>query len=251
MRFEDAGGLAVLLVRPGMLVLATPFLGAISAPAILRVGLTGLLGVLLAPVVALPQSISAAALAAIILREVAVGLSIALAIRILVFGAEFAGQLAGYSIGLSIGSLIDPQSGVRNNTLAILYANLVIIVAFAGNVHHRLISALADSYAAVPVGLGGIDPTLGGHIASMLGLVFVIGVRIAAPVVIVLLVVELGLGLVGRVAPALNVMMSGAPIRLAVGLLVVAAGVTSIPQVVNHYAPIVFDLAARTAASFR
>jgi len=250
-RLEDVGGIAVLLVRPGMLVIATPFLGAVSAPPILRVGLTVLIGLLLAPVVALPSTLPAAALAAVILREVAIGLSIALAIRILVFGAEFAGQLAGYSIGLSIGSLIDPQSGVRNNTLAILYANLVIIIAFAGNVHHRLLTALADSYAAVPVGAGGIDPALGGHIASMLGLVFVIGVRIAAPVVIVLLVVELGLGLVGRVAPALNVMMSGAPIRLAVGLFVVAAAVATIPQVVNHYAPIVFDLAAQTAGSFR
>ena len=57
----------------------------------------------------------------------------------------------------------------------------------------------------------------------MLGLVFVLGVRIAAPVVVVLLLVELALGLLARVAPSLNVMIAGAPVRLAVGLLVVAA----------------------------
>jgi flagellar biosynthetic protein FliR len=147
--------------------------------------------------------------------------------------------------------LIDPQSGVRNNTLAILYANLIVLVGFAGNVHHRLITALADSYATLPIGLGSVDANLGGHVASMLGLVFVIGVRLAAPVIVVLLVVELALGLVGRVAPSLNVMMSGAPLRLAIGLLVVAATVSAVPQVVNHYFPRALELAAATAQSFR
>ena len=96
-----------------------------------------------------------------------------------------------------------------------------------------------------------MDPNLGTHVASMLGFVFVIGVRLAAPVIAVLLVVELALGLVGRVAPSLNVMMSGAPVRLAVGLLVVAASIAAVPQVVNHYFPRALELAAATAQSFR
>jgi flagellar biosynthetic protein FliR len=251
MQLADVGGLAILLVRPGMLVIATPFFGAVSAPPILRVGLTVLIALMLAPVIAMPAALPPAVLVAAILREVAIGLSLGLAIRVLVFGAEFAGQFAGYAIGLSAGSLIDPQSGVRNNTLAILYANLIVLVGFAGNVHHRLLTALADSYAALPIGLGGVDANLGGHVASMLGFVFVIGVRLAAPVIVVLLVVELALGLVGRVAPSLNVMMSGAPLRLAIGLLVVAATVSAVPQVVNHYFPRALELAAATAQSFR
>ena len=251
MTLADAGGIAILLVRPGMLVMATPFFGAVSAPATLRIGLTVLIGLMLAPVVVLPASLPPAVLVAAILREVAIGLSLAFAIRVLMAGAEFAGQFAGYSIGLSVGSLIDPQSGVRNNTLAILYGNLIVLVGFATNAHHQLIKALADSYAALPVGIGGVDPTLSGHIASLLGLVFVIGLRLAAPVVVVLLVVELALGLVARVAPSLNVMMSGAPIRLAVGLLVLAATVSAVPQVFSHYFPQALELAAATAQSFR
>jgi flagellar biosynthetic protein FliR len=220
--FADVAGIAILLVRPGMLVIATPFLGAVSAPAVLRVGLTLLVALTLAPVVAVPANLSAAVLAGVLLREVAIGLSLALAIRVLVFGAEFAGHFAGYSIGLSMGSLIDPQTGVRNNLFALLYGNLAVLTVFATNTHHRLLSALVDSYAAVPVGLGAVNPSLVDSVARMLGLVFVIGVRIAAPIIVVLLVVELALGLAGRVAPALNVMMSGAPIRLAIGLLVAA-----------------------------
>lgn len=249
--FNDIAGLAILLVRPGMLVIATPFLGAIAAPAIMRIGLTVLIALTLAPVVSVPASLPAAALALVMLREFAIGLSLALAIRVLIFGAEFAGNFAGYSIGLSMGSLIDPQSGVRNNVFALLYGNVAVLTVFATNAHHRLIAALADSYLALPVGLGTLDPSLGGQVARMLGLVFVIGVRIAAPVVIVLLVVELALGLAGRVAPALNVMMSGAPVRLAIGLLVAAATVQTIPTIIGRYVPVVLTLAADTARAFR
>jgi len=251
MNFPDLAGLAVLLVRPGMLVVATPFLGAVSAPAITRIGLTVLIALTIAPMVPVPANLSLAGVAAAVLREAAIGLALAMAIRVLVFGAEFAGHFAGYSIGLSIGSLIDPQTGVRNNIFAVLYTNLAIVTIFLTNAHHRLLEALFDSYRAAPIGLGGVDPSLGGHVAHMLGLVFVIGVRIAAPVVVVLMVVELALGLIARVAPALNVMISGAPIRLAVGLLVAAATVTVLPQVVSRYVPTALKLAADTVQAFR
>jgi flagellar biosynthetic protein FliR len=247
----DVAGLAILLVRPGMLVIATPFLGAVSAPTITRVGLTVLIAVTMAPLVAVPADLPLAGLAAVLIREVAIGLALALAIRVLVFGAEFAGHFAGYSIGLSMGSLIDPQTGVRNDLLALLYGNIAVLTVLATNTHHRLLSALVDSYTAAPVGLGGIDPSMGAQVARMLGMVFVIGVRIAAPLVVVLLVVELAIGLAGRVAPALTVMMSGAPIRLAIGLFVAAATVEMIPTVIERYVPMAFNLAADTVRTFR
>jgi flagellar biosynthetic protein FliR len=248
---ETLGGMAVLLVRPGLLVIGTPFLGGLHAPVPMRIGITVLLAIVLAPLVTLPAVVSASTLVAVLSREVAIGLALALGIRVLVFGAELAGHLSGYQLGLSMGALIDPQTGVRNTLLAVLYANVAILVMFATNAHHALIRALADSYAALPVGAGGVDASMVAGIAELLGLVFIIGVRIAAPVIVVLLIVELALGIVARVAPALNVMMSGAPLRLLVGLLVVAATVTAMPALITRYVPQVLSLAAETARAFR
>jgi flagellar biosynthetic protein FliR len=205
----------------------------------------------LAPFVTVPQALPAAGLAVVVMREIAIGLALALAIRVLIVGAEFAGHFSGYQVGLSIGSLIDPQTGVRNNVLAILYANVAILICLATNAHHLLLRALADSYQALPIGLGGVDAGLAGNVSRMLGLIFVLGMRIAAPVVVVLLLVEIALGLLARVAPTLNVMIAGAPIRLAVGLLIVAATVTALPPLIGRYAPIAIELAASTARAFR
>lgn len=249
--FAAVAGLSMLLVRPGMLVLATPFFGSVNAPATVRVGLTVLLAVLLAPIVTVPASASATVLVASLLREMAIGLALALAIRGLIAGAEFAGHYTGLQVGLSMGSLIDPQTGVRNNIVALLYGSLAVIICFFLNLHHALLRALVESYELLPIGLGGVSPSLAESVAELFGMIIVLGVRIAAPVVVVLLLVEVALGLLARVAPALNVMIAGLPVRMAVGLLVVAATVSVLPLLLGRYAPTAIDLARALSGAFR
>lgn len=249
--FDLAAGLALLLVRPGMIVMATPFFGALNAPVQVRAGLTLLLAVLMAISAPVPASLPAAGLAVVILREVAIGLAIAMAVRVIIAAAEFAGHFIGYQIGLSLGSVIDPQSGVRNNVLALLYANVVVVLCLATNVHHTVIRALADSYTALPIGIGAIGDTMATSVARLLGLVFTLGLRIAAPVVAVLVLVEFALGLLARVAPSLNVIVAGAPVRIIAGLLVLAASLVGLPALLSRYVPTAFDLAAGLAAAFR
>ena len=251
MTLASLAALVLLVVRPGIIVLATPLFGAGHAPAIMRIGVIILVAWILAPLVALPETLSAGAVTMVVLREVAIGLALSLAIRIFVAAGELAGHFSGYQIGLSLGSLIDPLTGVRNNILAILYANVVIIICFASNAHHALLRALVDSYAALPVGLGAIGDGLAGSVATVLGLVFVIGVRMAAPVIVVLLVVELALGLLARVAPSLNVITAGAPVRVVAGLLVIAASLGALPGLMARYMPAAFQAAAGTAGAFR
>jgi flagellar biosynthetic protein FliR len=252
MTLASIAAVALLLVRPGMLVMTTPLFGAVHAPAHMRLGLTVLIAIVLAPLVSLPVSLGTGALTLVILREFAIGLALGLAIRVLIAAAEFAGHFAGYQIGLSLGSLIDPQTGVRNNVLAILYANLATVICLASNAHHALLRALVDSYAALPVGVGaGIGPNLATSVASLLGTIFVLGVRIAAPVVVVLLVVELALGLIARVAPSLNVMTAGTPIRVIAGLLVMAASLSVLPGLLGRAVPATLQAGAGTAEAFR
>jgi flagellar biosynthetic protein FliR len=150
-----------------------------------------------------------------------------------------------------MGALIDPQSGVRNDVLAVLYTSLAVIICFTTNAHHLVLRALADSYNALPIGLGAIGGSLAGTISQLLGLVFLMGVRLALPVILVLQLVELALALLGRVAPSLNVMVAGAPVRVIVGLLAVAGALGALPPLINRYMPDALALAAELARAFR
>jgi flagellar biosynthetic protein FliR len=242
---------ALLLVRPGMLLMLAPGIGGASVPSPAKVALTVLTALVLFPSVAIPRGDGNAILTAIIAREVVIGLSIAFVLRALVAGAEFAGHLSGYQIGFSYGATIDPQNGVQNTVLAALYGMLATLGFLAINGHHMLLRALAASYTGLPIGMGQVNASLLTSVRDILGLVFTVGVRLAAPIVIVLLIVEIAVGLVSRTSPSLNFLIVGYPLRLVVGLVVLAAVVGTIPQVTNALVESALMMAARTAAAFR
>jgi flagellar biosynthetic protein FliR len=198
-----------------------------------------------------PDVSSDVTLTAVIAREAAIGLALAFVLRVLVAAAEFAGHLSGFQIGFSYGATIDPQSGVSNTTLAILYGSLATLGILAVNGHHMILRALAASYAGVPIGGGAIAASLPVAVRDLLGLLFVVGARLAAPIVIVLLLVELVVGLIARSSPSLSFMVIGYPIRLAVGLTVVAALVGVVPSVINSMLEQTVALSARLALAFR
>jgi flagellar biosynthetic protein FliR len=249
--FEPIARVGLLLVRPGSLIMTAPAFGETFAPAQIRIGMTMLLAVTLAPVVTVPEVPSAIGLSVVIAREMAIGFAFALAMRALIAGAELAGQVSGVQLMLSYGSVVNPQGGVRNNVIGNLYANLALFTFFLINGPHVFIRSLAVSYQRVPIGGGGIDASIVRSVMELLGIVFALGVRLAAPLIVVMLVVELATGLVARTAPAINLMVLSTPLRLIVGLLTIAALVPVIPPIITRFAALVAELGVRTAGAFR
>jgi len=251
MDFDTWARFGILLVRPGALVITTPLLGTPFAPTTVRIGLTVLLALVAAPVTAVPDMTSAATMTAVVLRESAVGMALGLSVRIIVAAVEGAGHLAGHQVGLSYGAMIDPQSGVRNSTLAVLYSSLAIVICFLVGAHHDLIRAWLGSYAALPIGAGSVSATMGTVVAQSLAAVFAGALRLAAPVIAVLMIVEVMMGLMSRAAPSLNLLTVAAPLRLPIGLLVVAASLAAMPSLVARMWPHALQLAAAAAEAFR
>ena len=221
----------------------------------MRAGLTMLIAMILSPLVPAPADVATGALVYIVGREVMIGLSLSMGVRLIVFATEAAGQLLGYQLGLSYGSIVDPQSGVRNTVLSSLYSNLAIVLAFADERHAPRDPPRRDRVVcgALPIGLGEIpaastrrsSPRPRGCSASSPRPLAVRGSprrsrRGAARDLEVLL------GLMARLAPSFNIMVVGAPARLVVGLLVVAATLLSLPPLVVRPSPITLDLATPT-----
>ena len=237
MDFAPVARFGILLVRPGALLLTVPGFSGATIPAMARIGLTVLLAAALAPAVPLPQGPDA-------------GVVLVLA-RALIAGAELAGHICSQQIGFSYGATIDPVGGTRNAALASLYGLLATFTWLAMDGHHLLFRALHASYTALPIGGGGIDASLVASVREVLALVFVTGVRLAAPVVAVILLVEVALGIISRSAPALNFFVIGYPVRLIVGLAVVAVTIGTVPGVTRALVERVVTAAAGMAAAFR
>lgn len=249
--YDLALRLGLLLARPGALIMTAPGLGGRFVPAQVRIGLTLLLAFILMPLIEVPRISSLAGLSAIVLRELAIGLALALAVRALITGAELAGHLTGAQMMLSYGSVIDPQGGVRNTVMSSLYGNLTLLTFFIVGGHHMLLRGLASSYASVPIGMSGVDASLARSVTELLGVVFVVGLRLAAPLIVVMLIVELAAGLIARAAPAINPMAQATPFRVIVGLLVVSAMVPLVPGLVSKAVPLLSEWGLRMAQAFR
>jgi flagellar biosynthetic protein FliR len=250
MDFAAVSRFGILLVRPGALMLAAPGFGGLSVPLLARIALTVLLALAMAPTVQIAGGPDAG-LAVVLLREVGIGLALGLTARALIAGAEFAGHLCSQQIGFSYAATIDPEGGVRNAALASLYGLLATFTWLAIDGHHLLLKALHASYAGLPIGAGALDASLLASLREVFALVFVTGVRLAAPVVAVILLVEVALGLISRTAPALNFFVVGYPIRLVIGLAVVAITLSSIPSVTRSLAERVIETALSLAGAFR
>jgi flagellar biosynthetic protein FliR len=244
--------IGLVLVRSGVVVMTLPLFGSVYAPPTVKVGLVLLLSLALAPLVTVPGGLTTASLVMIIAREVGIGVALSMAVRLLLAGAELGGHLVGLQMGFSYVSVIDPSSGARNQMMSTLYANMTIMALFATNGHHAVLRALANSYRTLPVAVAaGVSADLVQASARMLGLVLVLGVQLAAPIVTALILVEVALGVLSRSVPALNVGSIGYSVRLVVGLLMLGSALAAIPTVTNGLLREAFDVSEQAARALR
>ena len=249
--FSPVAGFGLLLVRPAMLVMVAPGIGGAFVPPQAKVALAVFLALTLVSSVSLPSGPGPAGLAVMVGREILIGLSLGFVVRALIAAAELGGQLSAFQIGFSYAATVDPSTGVRNDLLATLYGMLAVLTFLGINGHHTLLRALSASYAGMPIGTGDIDGSILVAVRQILALVFTVGVRLAAPIVIVVLVVELAIGLISRTAPSLSAMVVGFPLRIVVGLALLAALISTIPAVIASVVERAVALALQAAAVFR
>ncbi len=194
------------------MVITAPVFSLPVIPKQLRLMLAAVLALVIAPTqwnakLALPDNL--AAIGAAVGGELLIGLILGLGAAILLAGVQVAGQVIGQMSGLSLGDVLSPGSDDE----VPLAANLLYLVALAifltiGG-HRLLVSALMETYVAVPIGHAALPESLGTLIPNLLSESFSLAVRGAAPAMIALLLSSLVLGLVSRTLPQLNILSLG------------------------------------------
>ena len=159
----------------------------------------------------------------ILLKEVLTGL--ALGYLTLLFFSLFinAGQLIDISAGLNISTIFDPHSGYQVTYWGQFYYLLAVVFYLTVNGHHIFLKALAESYRAIPLGSGLFGQAAAEGLLRIFADILVISFQIVAPVVIILMLVDIALGLVDKTVPQVQVFIEGIPLKIALALLLVAA----------------------------
>lgn len=222
----------LLFARLGTLLMLLPALGEQTIPARMRLTFALVFSIVLYPLIVPmlgPVPVTIAGLAAAYGHEFAVGFIIGGLIRLLLAGAQVAGAVIAYQMGLSMAQTADPtQGGVQGAIVGNFLAFTGVALIFATDMHHMLLAGVYESYAYFPPDA----PLMLGDAADMavrfVSGAFVVGVQMAAPLLVFGLVFYLGLGILGRLMPQIQVFFMAMPANIVVGLILFAALLTLI-----------------------
>ncbi len=223
----------LILMRVTSILFFMPALGTRNIPAISKIGLSIMISLILLPLVKIdtqnfPQE--TIALLIFLLKEILLGMVLGLSIKFILAGVQAGGHLAGFNLGFTMAQIVDPQSGFQETVLTQLYFLLSTLLFFAIDGHHWFIQALSRSLEIVPPGEFFLKGELGENLLRLSGAIFIIAVKIAGPILVVLFIVQMGLGILAKAAPQINIMMMSFPLIIVVGLLISALSIVLIME---------------------
>lgn len=223
MQLEDGmlAAFGLYLLRTSALVLAAPLIGAASGFSGFRLGLIGVLTLVMylsggIPLDTSPDVLTYALLAA---RELLVGLSLAFVLHLVVMAVQVAGHLIGHEMAFNMSSQADPVTGVSVPLIAFFYETVFMLILLSVNGHLWLVRALAESYDRAPVGDMNLNAELGPFTLNLFGELFAAGMTFAAPVFVLLGLVSVLLALLTKAVPQINIMEFGFSLRIGTGFL--------------------------------
>jgi flagellar biosynthetic protein FliR len=156
----------------------------------------------------------------LLLREVVVGLILAFTTQIIFAAVEFCGQIIGMQMGFTISQILDPTLGNQAQIMSVLQTLFATLIFLSMNVHHLFIRAIVDSFGIIPIGGWHLNGEIVTFLVQKTSDIFIIGVRLAAPVMVTLLLASVALGIMARAFPQMNIFMISLPLNVAIGFIV-------------------------------
>ncbi len=214
-------GFLLTLIRVSLLVFMLPFYGGDYAPIQVKAALCLVLTLCLWPEIGFSgEAFPAhpANIALMIFGELLLGIFFGLILNIIFAGIQFGGEVIGFQMGFTMITMADPagSGGQVVITSYLMYmVSLMIFLALDGHLH--LLYALTESFGMVPPGRLIVDPRLTSDLLAFSGSLFAMAFKIAGPIIAMLFLVELGLALMAKVAPQLNLLMIGMPLKIGLG----------------------------------
>ncbi len=245
-----AGGQATLLflvmLRCIGLVFTAPIYGHHSVPTLVKFGFAAALTVALAKGAGTTAGTMPVLLAAPI--ELIIGLSLGFILSMSFEAVELAGRVISIQLGLSLASVFSPTEEEASTAIDPFFSVLAGLLFLAMGLHLAVIQALANSFVVYPVG-GGWPADLALTAAQTIALSLELGARVALPIALVLLLVELSVALLARAIPQINVFILGLPLKMLVGIAVLAVAMPTLVAGAASIYRFVFQAASGGAVS--
>ncbi len=219
---QNQAAFLFILVRVAAFLAAVPLIGGAGVPTMIKVMIVLSMTLMLFQVLELKpeKSLNLVTLTTGVLGEVLIGLILSLGVNFLFAAVEIGSEIAGMQMGFGSANLFDPISNRQASLIARLEGLVAMLVFLSINGHFIVFENLTLSFELLPS--FGFYPS-GLSIEYLMHLVskmFLLGLKIAAPVIVTLLLANVIIGIFSRVIPQLNVLLFSFPVTIMLGLLI-------------------------------
>ena len=221
---------ALTFTRIGTAIMVMPGVGDSFVPAHIRLHFAVALSLVLFPLTVqyVPDPIPGTfGLFALIMMEFIIGIFFGAIARIFMMALDTAGMVISISSGLANAQLFNPALSTQGSLVGAFLSVTGIIVLFAMNLHHLLFAGIIESYEFFPLGA---LPDLGSMaelIARAVSAAFSIGIKIAAPFLVMSILIYTGMGILARLMPQVQVFLLALPVQILLALIVMSMFLSS------------------------
>jgi len=226
----------LIFLRVAAILMSMPIINGNSIPVLFKFGLALSASILLFPLLdvkVFPVLTNVSSFVVGAIGEILLGVIIGMAVNLIFVGLQIAGQLSGYQMGMALAEVIDPADGEQIPLLAQFFQIFAFLIFLTVNAHHWFLRALADSFHLVPPLGFKLNGSLIEQLMRIAGNMFVIAIKVGAPVIAALLLTTIALGLIARTVPQMNVFFVAMPLKIMVGLLFVGVSLPYLSSFLN------------------
>lgn len=218
--------LLLILVRVSGIFVFSPLFSSQNMPNIFKAGFSFFFSIILTTTLNINYLANIETnYVLLIIKELMVGIVIGY-ISYVFFSAFYVlGQIIDMEIGFGMVNVIDPQNKIQIPVMGNFYYIIGFLILLMTNGHHLIIRALVDSYELLPIGRFYLSKGAMYKLLEILAKTFSIGFKISSPIVIIMLLIDILLGVLSRTIPQMNVFVVGMPLKIVVGLLVIAISI--------------------------
>lgn len=227
----------LIFIRITGLFVVSPVFGRKNVPVFYKVGFSFLLAIVLSYSLPVPDLRGYSSLLSFFLlavKEFVIGLTLGYISYLITTSIYLAGQIIDMHIGFGMVNVFDPLTNIQIPVTANFYFILATLMLLVIDGHHLLIYTLCDSFTLFPVGSRiFIGQPMMDYVVNIFTSIFSVSFKIAAPVTCAILITDVALGIIAKAVPQVHVFIVGLPLKILVGLIVMAVTITAFRSIVH------------------
>jgi flagellar biosynthetic protein FliR len=228
---------SLVLLRISAILFTLPIFGDANTPVRVRILMSVALGFgffhLIPPTWGVVDPKSSLEVGLLVFKELMLGFILGFVAKTVFEAIISAAGVVGFQMGFGTSSMFLPDVDPQSNSFTLLHRSFMILIFLSLSLHHLFIQSIADSFVVVPVGALQFNGNVMDQILKGSINLFVIGLQLAAPILIALMFTMAALGLIARTVPQLNVFIISFPLSFFVGLLIYLATLPLYPNWIN------------------